>query len=154
MLQVLDADARSFRRPWLDVLVRVVIPIVAFAVAAVVLFGCAGKPTASVGIASSYQGLALVRLHVGQGVEDVEQAVSLSMDHCTRAHGAGTDGQAQCLADLGWTLEHIDAAEAALVQVGAAYDDAADGLDSLERAWSRALPIFEHARKTVERLRP
>lgn len=135
-----------------DVLVRLIIPLLALVVAAVLAFGCGHAPS----VADATKGGQLALGFVREAADELEHVHALGTDaaieYCRARVPADADAAAResCLRGVGFAPEQIDEHKAALAKLRDAYDAIADGLAAIDAAWPVLQDMADRA-KAVRR---
>lgn len=131
-------ELRSLPPLGLDVLVRIILPILAIIAACLLAFaGCAHKPT----IGDATKGAQLALGFVREAAAELEDAHALGTDaaiaYCrTKVREPATEEQrTACLEGVGFSPAQIEEHRKALEQLRAAYDSIADALELVDEAW-------------------
>jgi hypothetical protein len=134
--------------PKRDFIARLGIPIVALIVLAILVFGCGHGSSTAVQICR--EELAVIHVAEQTTLEKQLRATHAVIERCRQKLGASsTPEQRQaCTTDLGMSPAAAQAREAAIIEVGRAYDAIVAGLGAIERA----LPTLREAEANADRI--
>lgn len=145
-------DLRKLPPLPIDVLVRVVLPILAVLACVLYLVGCAHAPTVGDAMKGGQLAMGFVR-EASAELEPVHHAgTEAAIAYCKlRLPAEYSEDEANaCLAGVGFSPDQIAEHKAALEQLTKAYDSIAQGLAAIESAWPVLQRMVDRA-KAVQR---